>query len=126
MVMIGTAIVLTFALHAIEPPEAPSPGEEPTLAHFLWYDHPINKGRMACDKSARSQQEAVFNRRYKKRLDRLKKAYEAANGADPGLEVIPALTCVRDRRLVRPAFAQGLSEFEVALERMERRFGLIR
>ncbi len=81
---------------------------------------------MACDKSTRSQQEAFFDRRYKKRIERLKKAYEAENGTDPGLEVIPALRCVSDRGLVRSAFAQGMSEFEVALERMEQRFGLVR
>lgn len=80
---------------------------------------------MACDKYTRSQQEAFFNRRYKKRIERLKKAYEAENGADTSLEVIPALRCVKDKRLVDSAFAQGMSEFEVALERMEQRFGLV-
>ncbi|WP_447762633.1 hypothetical protein [Sphingopyxis panaciterrae] len=126
MGVIGTAIVLALAFQAVESAEASSSGDEQTLAAFLWYDHPINKGKMACDKSTRSQQEAFFNRRYKKRIERLKKAYEAENGADPGLEVIPALRCVSDRGLVRSAFAQGMSEFEVALERMEQRFGLVR
>lgn len=125
MGMIGTAMVLALAFQAVESAEASSSGGEQTLAAFLWYDHPINKGKMACDKSIRSQQDAFFNRRYQKRIEQLTKAYVAETGGDPSLEVIPALRCVRDRGLVDSAFAQGMSEFEVALERMEQRFGLV-
>jgi len=125
MGMIGTTIVLALAFQAVESGEASSSGDEQTLAALLSYDHPINKAKMACDKSIRRQQEAFFNRRYKKRIERLTKAYVAENDGDPSLEILPVLRCVRDRGLVDSAFAQGMSEFEVALGRMEQRFGLV-
>lgn len=122
------ALALALAVTAPAEPVAPRGPNEETLIHFLWYESPITLGAMSCDKSQSRAQEAEFGRRFKRRIKRLRAAYETVNGADESIDVIAIGRCTRsdDPDVIDAAFEKGMKAFDAKLRVFEARYGLSR
>jgi L-aminopeptidase/D-esterase-like protein len=124
----GMSILLAFALTIGFPGQqiAPRGPDEQPLNAQLWYENPEVKGATACNRALRKRQEQRFSRRFKDRIARLGRAYEAVNGPDAPFDVIALGMCTRKTgAAAESVFSKALDDYEKFLRAAEIRWGVV-
>lgn len=97
--------------------------DQQSLSEALWYAAADARGTLLCDRQLAERQQKLFDKRFRKRIDSLRRSYFAKHRPDPSFDIIPVCRRSANRRLEQAQLRDALNDFEQKLLELERTYG---
>ena len=116
-------LTLALAMQTVSGADAAKPRR---ISEELYYIDPSQQGAYSCDRQVAKQQDRIFRRRFKKRIEALKLKEVSVLGSDPGFDVVPLKQCTPSDVVRSTKFVKALNQFDVDLGSLEAKMDLPR